>query len=221
MNRIYSPEPFEDILLNTRGDNGDTIKTISCNRDIKKSSIYIEIKNLGIVRPTVYRGYFDENENLQYYSTTYADIPASDDYQHIVFNDDILNVHNYITYRVEFESLSDDNEVDIDSMGVVFSDFESTKGNTISYSCNLLSDINKKPLSYQTYTKTQSFTMIINRSDFEEVLSIIEKPYYLVNIIDDCIDNSTKKLIETNTSISYITDATKMCYVTITNIVGK
>lgn len=221
MNRIYSPEPFDDILLNTRANNGEIIKTISCNRDIKKSSIYIEIKNLGIVRPTVYRGYFDENENLQYYSTTYADIPTSDDYQHIVFNDDILNVHNYITYRVEFESLSDDNEVDIDSMGVVFSGFDSTKDNTISYSCNLLSDINKKPLSYQTYTKTQSFTMIINRSDFEEVLSIIEKPYYLVNIIDDCIDNSTKKLIETNTSISYITDATKMCYVTITNIVGK
>lgn len=221
MNRIYSPEPISEVLLSKTGDNGDLINTTSFNREIKKSTIFIEIKNSKKLRPTVYRGYYSEYGELVYNKTTYTDIEPNVIHTNITFDDDIINVENYVTYYISFESLADGNVVDIDMMGVVFSDFEATKNNTISYSCNLLSDINNKPLSYQHYNKTQSFTLLINRSDFEEILSVVQKPYYLVNVISDCLDNSTKKLIEQNINRSYITSSSKMCFVTIDNIVGK
>lgn len=215
---IYSQEPFESVLDNNTGDNGDVLETISVNRKCRASTIYVKYDTNKSFIPKIYRGYYDENGSLQYKSTTYDIASGSGT---LMLKYDMLNDFNYITYRMELECLSDGTTVTIDEMGVLFDVIVSTLDNNHSFGTNIKTDINKVPLYFQEYQESLSYTLLVNRTNLDQILNVVEKPYYLVNVINDCIDNSSNLLIENGIRVDFPTSATKMVLVTIQNIVGE
>lgn len=214
MNRIYSPEPFDGLLLNDSASNGDLINTISFNRDNRNSSIYIELTNTSRVIPTVMRGYYKDGI-IDYVFKTEAIIEPGT--SNITFDYDEHQDHNFVTYKIIFEVIDTYGTIEMNQVGLVYN-IDLTTSNIKSYSTSLLTDINNKPLYRQDYNLTHTFGFIANRTDFEEILNVIEKPYYLVNVLNDCIDLSSGLLVATGINPKYVTKATKFCEYTISNI---
>lgn len=215
---LYSPEPF-DSILDDSGDNGDVFTTISANRNIRYSQIYIEVSSVsGFIRPTVHRGYYS-GDNLLYHTREYADISTIGRH---VFEYDNLNDSQFVTYYITFEVVyAFGGSIVVDSMGVMFDDVIGTKDNSLGYSTNISTDINFNPLYKQLYTKSNPFTLYMNKDYLEEVLNIIEKPFYLVDDKSDCLDNSSDLLIESGISIFYPTSSSKNIGLSLNTIVGN
>lgn len=220
--KLYSPEPFDDPMLELVGFNGDILRSVSFNRNNRNSSAYVEIKTNCRLIPTVIRSYYDDNGSLQKFSKVYAIIePTNGLFNNIVFDYDEHNDYRYVSYRLEFEVIGPVAIIEVNQIGVVFDTFDMVTSTVVQYFTKLLTDINNKPLSKQEYTKVFNYSIICNSTDKEEVLNVIEKPYYFVNILDGCINNSSKLLVEQGITISYITSATKMIEIKVNNLVGK
>lgn len=223
MKKLFSPEPIykDSIMDSTIGDSGDIFRSISLNRNNRSTEVFITLSNTGRVRPVLYRGYFDDDNKIVYHSKTYGIEEISTELRTIKLVYDPVNDYDYVTYYFTLEAIDNNTEIAIDSVGVIFERFELTRNNTKSYSVGVITDdINSNPLYEQTYDHTNSFSIIANRTDLQQVSNILEKPYYLVDVINDCIDNSSELLVENGISIAYVTGATKMVEININNIVG-
>lgn len=218
--RLYSPEPVNNLMSQSTGNNGTILQSVNFNRHNRQSTVYIEIKTDKRLIPKVSRAYYDESGSLRGKSKTYAIIEPTDDYIHLEFDYDEHNDFAFVSYKVSFECLSDDTTIDVAQIGVTF-DIDLITSTLMSYKTSLLTDVNNIPLYKQNYINTYDCSFICNQTDKEEVLNIVEKPYYLVNILNNCIDNSTKLLVENGITVDYVTSATKLVEITIKNIVGK
>lgn len=220
MASIYSPANISDIIPENAGSNGDIVRTTSINRKSKGSSIYVEMNTSGSVIPTVYRGYYDEDQRIQYKSKTYKEIGYTNGTSHIVFDFDEYNNYNYVSYYVSFEitalSGATVNIFDIGLTKDVIAVTETIKQN----SCKLISDINNNPLSYQKSTETNTVGLYILRQELQDLINVVDKPYYVVNKLNNCLDMSTPLLIKTNYDFEYVFNNPQYMIVTLNNIVS-
>lgn len=181
---IYSPEKIGTIISDSFGENGEFLTTISVKRGNRYSKIYMNYNSGGDVIPTVFRSYW-KGDQLVRHSKTYPILLKNDHPnppKQVEFEYDMLNDYNYITYFISFEVIATSGAfITIDEIGVIFDDILATSNRTDDYSTSLIRDINNTPTSRQNYTKKVGYTLITNRSNVQEIINVLEKPYYLVN----------------------------------------
>ena len=217
---IFSPEPFETYLLSNSGNNGDILRTIAFRRNNRASSVYLNVTLVGRVKITLFRAYKDTDNNLIYHSNEYGIIKDVTN-EELILKYDMLNDHKFVTYKLEFECIDNNTTLTINNLGLIFDEIDATLNNTSQFTTNLLKDINGTPLTKQNYNESLAFTMLVNRARLDEILNVVEQPYYLVDVKDECIDNSSPLLVESGIDIQYATSATKDAYITVKNIVGN
>ena len=217
---IFSPEPFETYLLSNSGNNGDILRTIAFRRNNRASSVYLNVTLVGRVKITLFRAYKDTDNNLIYHSKEYGIIKDVIN-EELILKYDMLNDHKFVTYKLEFECIDNNTTLTINNLGLIFDEIDATLNNTSQFTTNLLKDINGTPLTKQNYNESLAFTMLVNRARLDEILNVVEQPYYLVDIKNECIDNSSPLLVESGIDIQYATSATKDAYITVKNIVGN
>lgn len=213
--KLYSKERFTNVMLSNTGNNGSILPTISINRSIRFSKIYFKCVVVGKLKPTLYRRYKDGDSLITVEQELNIIDSTTTEY---IIEYDIKNDHNYIDYAIWFECLQNDCEIYISEIGVIFDSFDSTLDYNKSYSSSSNYDINMDFLDYQEYESNHNFSLICNRSVVEEVLNILDEPYYIVDVKDGCVDNSSSELISTSITTSYVTGHTKYVKLTINNL---
>lgn len=203
-------------MLSTSGDATNIMPTIAINRANRKSKIYIKCAITGIVAPRVYRCYYDDDGVLQ---RTYKDFGVlTSSTTEYIFNYDPLNDYNFVSYYIHFYGARANTTINVSEIGLIYDSIESSYGNTLEFKSSLTKDINNAVMDFQEIDIYNNFKFIINRSDIGRVLNIIDKPFYLVDIKDDYIDNSSEELICQSINTAYVTSASKYLEVTLNNV---
>lgn len=217
---LYSKEQFTDFYIPTTNlSNGAIVKTYSFNRNNYKNSIYVNLTFTvasgltSYLKPNVYRGYYNDSGNLVYDKVTHNPVTVSGSEQQIVLSYQSLDERVYINYRVEFECVGNIETIDINEVGLLFETEINNKGifgtkdRSIGLQSSNRQDINQNFSTYQTYSKQYAFTMLTNRENLDRIVNILESPFKLIDVKDECVDNSTRELSLTDISPIYATEA--------------
>lgn len=218
---IYSDEPLWKDLYNTnfKIQNGIKLRLANINRGNNKNVIYLDIFFLGKAYVNIYRGY-RENGVLKYERSNHElinNFNTDGERKIYYFQDFTPSNKRYINYYVEIEALLE-TIIRPYNTGIYFDDILSSNSFTNQINCSLENDINSNPIEQQIYDKITSFKLVVNRGYIQQVVNVIEKPFYFINKISDCLDNSTTKLANRSISTQYVTGHTKYVEITLTNL---
>ncbi len=215
---MYSKCNFNQLMLDTNGNNGDVLESITISRNNRYNKIKLNYETDGRVLLWCTRFYYDENKEL---------IPikvrcevVGDSYERtgtVIIDYPIQYNFDYVAFKIEAEILSSNVTFDLTEMSIASTELEiSNQYNLVMNSTNHR-DINGNFIDYQTITKNYNLNIVINKSRLEEILNIIEKPFYVVNELNCNIDFSSKELICNEVSTNYVNRAGKYLNLTLSN----
>lgn len=218
---IYSEEPLSDIWTGYTilHNNGNFMKSITANRRCTSSKIFINIGVSGSVNIKVYKGYKADRDTLTFDLANSVIISGTDynDLNRIIIDDMLGTKQEYICYYIGVIALEDYVELKLNKYGVYFDDFLSVSDFQVSNNTNIQNDINMSPLKKQKYDKYVNFNLYANRAQLQQIINVIEFPYYLVHN-ENSVNNDTLKLSNISITPSYINDTNQWMSINLKNI---
>lgn len=214
---MYSEEKvFTDLYNTLTLNNGSKARLVNINRSNNKNKIYFKFNLTGRLYINIYRGYFDENRVLNYELSNKQLVTGTGVDETMYFQDFTSLDRHYTNYYIELEPIEPITIEPIET-GLYFDSLETPRGFTNVFQTNLVNDINGYPLMKQDHEKVISFNVIVNRGYLQQLINVVEKPFYLI-WEDNCINNSTKLLANRNINTNYVTSHSKYIDVSLTNV---
>lgn len=186
--KLVSPEQLSSYKVPTSNyNNGAFVRTYNFNRNNFRNDVYVNFTaTQNKVKPYIYRGYYDENEVLQYDVTAYEILDAGENIE-FVMRYISEEEREYINYYIVFECIGNVGNIEFNEVGLILQETINNKGifatsnHTDTFTGSENKDINKKYATFQRYDKQRGFTITTNAFNIDRIINILEDPFKLVD----------------------------------------